>query len=65
MNALILLQLLTQLIGQADAIGKLLAQAHGEGRDISTAELDALFANDDAARARLQAAIDAAKGGGS
>jgi len=59
-NALALLALLLQYSDKVIAIGKLLQTAQSEGRDITTAELDALFADDDAARARLQAAIDAA-----
>lgn len=57
-NALILLQLLNQLVAQAQSIGLLLSKAQSEGRDITQAELDMLFANDDEARARLQSLID-------
>lgn len=55
MNAAALIELLA-------AIGTLLNQAKAEGRDVTVAELDALTATDAAARARLQAAIDAANG---
>lgn len=59
-NALALVTVLLQLTQQVSAIGALLARAHAEGRDITADELDALFAADSAARAQLQAAIDAA-----
>lgn len=66
MNLQVALGLLIQLLGQADAIGRLIQLAHKEGRDISDAELDALVASDDGARQALQTAIDAKKspGGG-
>ena len=60
-NALILVSLLLQYSDKIAAVSKLLNTAHSEGRDVSDAELDALFADDDAARVALQAAIDAAK----
>lgn len=59
-NALILTNLLLGLIDRSAQIGSLLAKAQAEGRDITAEELDALFATDAAARAELQAAIDAA-----
>ena len=59
-NALILVSLLLQYSDKIAAVSKLLTAAHSEGRDVTDAELDALFAGDDAARAALQAAIDAA-----
>lgn len=59
-NALILVSLLLQYSDKIAAVTKLLNTAHTEGRDVTDAELDALFAGDDAARAGLQAAIDAA-----
>jgi len=58
-NALALLALLLQYSDKVIAIGKLLQTAQSEGRDVTDAELDALFADDDAARARLQTTIDA------
>jgi len=61
-NALVLVQLLTQGLTQLQGFGALLAKAHSEGRDVTDAELDACTAADDAARARLQALIDAKKG---
>lgn len=58
-NVAILIQLLVSLLGQADKIAKLLNAARSEGRDVSEEELATLFTEDDAARARLQALIDA------
>jgi hypothetical protein len=58
-NAQIVTQLLIVAIQNADALGRLLARAQGEGRDVTKDELDALTAADNAAREGLQAAIDA------
>ena len=55
------LALLIQLISQADAIGRLIQTARGEGRDITDAELDQLALADDAARQALQDAIARAR----
>jgi hypothetical protein len=63
-NALALVTVLLQLGQQVQAISALLAKAHTEGRDVTAEELDGLFAADAAARAQLQAAIDAAKAAG-
>ena len=60
-NAAILVDLLLGLVDRAATISTLLSTAKAEGRDVSAAELDTLFAGDDAARASLQAKIDAAK----
>jgi len=60
-NALVLVQLLLQATTQVQQFGALLAKAHAEGRDVTDAELDTLVAADDAAKARLQALIDARK----
>jgi len=60
-NALILVSLLLQYGDKIATISKLITNARSEGRDVTDAELDALFADDDAARVALQAAIDAAK----
>lgn len=60
-NVLLLTQLLLQVTTQAQQFSQLLAKAHAEGRDVTDAELDALVSADDAARARLQALIDAKK----
>lgn len=59
-NALVLISLLLQYGEKIAAVTKLLSTAQAEGRDVTQAELDVLFAGDDAARAALQAAIDAA-----
>jgi hypothetical protein len=60
MNALAIITLLLQYSDKIAEIGKLLSTAHAEGRDVTDAELDTLFAGDDAARAALAAAIAAA-----
>jgi hypothetical protein len=64
-GALVATNLLLGLLDRAAAIGSLLALAQTEGRDITAAELDAVFAADAAAREQLQTAIDAAKAQGS
>lgn len=58
-NALILIGLLMQYSDKIAAVTKLLNTAHSEGRDVTEAELDELFAGDDAARAALEQAIAA------
>jgi len=63
-NAAILINLLLGLLDRASTIGALFAKAQSEGRDITDAELDALVADDDAARAALDAAIAKARAGG-
>lgn len=60
MNAALLVDLLLGLLDRAAAIGGLLTKAKAEGRDVTSAELDALFAEDATAKAALQAAIDKA-----
>lgn len=64
MNAVIALDLLIKLLGQADAIARLINAARAEGRDVTDAELNALVAKDDAAKAALQAAIEQARTAG-
>ncbi len=59
----IAINLLLALLDRAAVIGQLISTAQREGRDITPAELDTLAANDDAARAALQKAIDDAKAG--
>ena len=59
-NALVLTSLLLDLTTRQAKIAALLNQAHAQGRDVTQAELDQLFADDAAARASLQAKIDAA-----
>lgn len=58
-NILLLTNLLTTLLGKAAEYAGLIARARAEGRDVSDVERDALFPVDDAARAELQALIDA------
>lgn len=60
-NAAILVQVLFGLVDRAAEIKAVLQTAQSEGRDVSEAELDTLFAGDDAARAALDAAIKAAR----
>jgi hypothetical protein len=60
-NALILLQILTTIAAQSVKITQLLQTTQMEGREPSQAEMDELFADDDAARALLQKHIDEAK----
>lgn len=57
-NMIAALQLLIQYSDKVVAIGKMIGTAQAEGRDVTQAELDVVFADDDAARARLQALID-------
>jgi hypothetical protein len=59
MNAIALLTLLLQYSDKIVAIGQLLSKAQTEGRDVTSQELDVLFGQDDAARARLEALIAA------
>lgn len=59
-NAIALLALLLQYSEKVGQMANLLNTAAKENRDVTTAELDQLFADDNAARDRLQAAIDAA-----
>jgi len=60
-NAELAITLLLGLLDRAQAIGNLINQARAEKRDITDAELDKLASDDDQARARLKAAIDAAR----
>lgn len=57
-------QIVLALLDRAAQIGALISTAQAEKRDITTAELDALIAQDDAAKARLDAAIAKARAGG-
>lgn len=61
MNALLAIQLLTQLLTQAQGLSTVLSKAHAECRDVTAEELDALASADDIARKRLQDLIDARK----
>ena len=56
-TALALVTLLLQYSDKITQIGTLLTKAHSEGRDVTEAELDALFVDDDVARAALDKAI--------
>ena len=60
-NLLALTTLLLQYSDKIVAMSGLMKKAASEGRDISDAELNGLFADDDAARDRLLALIAAAK----
>ncbi len=59
-NILLLTSLLTSLLGKAAEYAQMIARARAEGRDVSAAEIQALLAADDLARAELQRAIEAA-----
>jgi hypothetical protein len=63
MNGLALSTLLLGLLDRAAQIQALLVKTRAEGRDPTAEELDALFADDAAARAQLQAEIDRQRGG--
>lgn len=62
MNTAAALTLLTELLRQAAAISSLVRAAQTEGRELTSEELDACAANDDAARQLLVDAIARAKG---
>ena len=54
------IELLLQLINAAGPVSAAIRQAQAEGRDITREELEAAFGQDDRARDRLVAAINAA-----
>lgn len=56
-NLAVILELLISLTTRVQDLAKLLRTAQAEGRDITAEELDALVADDDIARAALEAAI--------
>ncbi len=56
-NIAILLDLLLRAAGQMQTFAALINKARSENRDVTRAELDALYADDDKARAELQALI--------
>lgn len=56
-NALLLVQLLLEVTTKAQQLSGILAKAHTEGRDVTDDELNSLAADDDSARARLDALI--------
>lgn len=57
-------QLMMQLLAQAQLIGEIIARAQAQGRDVNAQELEQLVRADDEARKRLQDAIDAARRAG-
>jgi hypothetical protein len=59
-----LVALLLGLLDRAAALKALIDTTRAEGRDPTVAEIDALFAADESARATLQAQIDAARAAG-
>ncbi len=64
MNSDLAISLLIALISHASEISALITKAKGEGRDITEAELQAVFDADALARAKLTLAIAAAKAKG-
>lgn len=60
MNAAAAIELLLQLINAAGPVSAAIRQAQAEGRTLTREELDAAFEQDDHARDRLVAAIQAA-----
>jgi hypothetical protein len=64
MDAITALALLNQLAQTLASLSALIQRAQTEGREITTAELDALAGGDDLARAALEAAIARAKAEG-
>lgn len=58
-NVLVATNLLLDLLMKAQVVSVALQRAHSEGRDLTDDEMKQFVAGDDAARARLQAAIDA------
>jgi hypothetical protein len=61
-NAIALIGLLLQYSDKIAQVSAVLSKAHAEGRDVTRAELDGLFADDDAAKAALDALIKARGG---
>lgn len=55
--------LLLGLLDRAAAVGALITKARAEGRDVTADELAAAAAEDDTARAKLQAEIDRQRAG--
>jgi hypothetical protein len=62
MNADTAITLALSLLDRAAAYGSLVTAARAEGRDVSDVELDALAAEDDAARKELENAIKKRRG---
>ncbi len=63
-TALIIAQMLDMALARATQISALMRTAAQRGTPITKAELDGLAAQDDAARASLQAEIDRQRSGG-
>lgn len=61
-STVVAINLLLQILTQAQGLTALIQKARAEGRDVTDEELDALVDADDAARARLDTAIAHAKG---
>ena len=61
MNTTAVIDLILSLVTRLQAAAALIRKARAEGREITNEELDALAAEDDAARAELVAAIENAK----
>ena len=59
MNTAAAIELLLQLINASGPVSAAIRQAQAEGRTLSREELQAAFDQDDAARDRLVAAIEA------
>lgn len=62
MNVVTAISLLSELLRQGMAISQLVQRAQQEGRDLTTAELEAVAAADSSARDMLVEAINRAKG---
>lgn len=62
MNSAAAIELLLQLINAAGPVSALIRQAQAEGRPLTREELQSAFSQDDTARDRLEAAIQAAEG---
>lgn len=60
-NTELAITLLLDVLARANSIGALINKARSEKRDVTGDELVALASQDDAARGKLQAAIDAAR----
>lgn len=58
-NAVLLTDLVLNLLQRAATIGATITQARAEGRDVTAAEVDAAAAEDDKARTALDNAINA------
>lgn len=57
-NTILALQVIDSLLARAQVVGGTIAKAQKEGRDLTDAELDVLFAADTAKADELKAEID-------